>query len=150
VQVVHVDDAAAALALAVHGEVDGVANVAADGWLEDDAVRDLVGAGGAALPDDLARRVLRALWSSGLGDAPPELLPYLRHPWVLATDHIRAAGWRPEHSNESAILVSPRLASPTVTPRRVAVATAALVGTAGVGIGAARAVRRVRVRRTRA
>ena len=61
VQVVHVDDVAAALALAVRGDVDGACNVAADGWLAEDAVRDLVGAGGPALPDDLARRVLRAL-----------------------------------------------------------------------------------------
>ena len=39
---------------AVRGDVDGACNVAADGWLAEDAVRDLVGAGGPALPDDLA------------------------------------------------------------------------------------------------
>jgi UDP-glucose 4-epimerase len=150
VQVVHVDDAASALAFVVQQGLDGACNVAADGWLTDDAVRDLIGAGGPALPDDLARRMLRALWSSGLGDVPPELLPYLRHPWVVASERLRAAGWQPEHSNESAILASPRLASPTVTPRRVAFATVAVVGTAGAGLGAAKVARRVQVRRTRA
>jgi UDP-glucose 4-epimerase len=150
IQVVHVDDVASALALAVRGEVDGACNVAADGWLSADAVRGLVGAGAPALPDDLARRVLRALSSSGLGEASPELLPYLRHSWVVANDRMRAAGWRPEHTNESAILTSPRLAAPAVTPKRVAFATAALVGTVGAGIGAARVARRVHVRRTRA
>jgi nucleoside-diphosphate-sugar epimerase len=149
IQVVHVDDAVAAIALAVRAEIDGACNVGADGWLTDAAVRELIGAGGPALPDDLARRVLRALWSSGLGDAPPELLPYLRHPWVVASDRMRAAGWQPEHSNESAILTSPRLASPTVTPRRAALASAAAVGTAVAGVGAVRVVRRVRVRRSR-
>jgi nucleoside-diphosphate-sugar epimerase len=144
VQVVHVDDVAAALALAVRGDVDGAVNVAADGWLSEAAARGLVGGGGPALPNDVARRLLRALWSSGLGEAPPELLPYLRHPWVVANDRMRAAGWRPEHSNESALLASPRLVSPAVTPRRVVFATAAVVGTAGAGLGVARVARRVR------
>lgn len=150
VQVVHVADAAAALALAVaRDELQGAFNVAADGWLADSAVRALVGPNPPALPDDLARRVLRALWSSGLGEAPPELLPYLRHPWVVSNERLRAAGWQPQHTNESAIVASPRPAAPTITPRRVAIATAAVVGTAGASVGAARVARHVWVRRTR-
>jgi UDP-glucose 4-epimerase len=147
IQVVHVDDAVAALALAVARELDGVYNVAADGWVTDAVMRSLVGNGLPALPDDLARRVLHALWSSGLGDAPPELLPYLVHPWVVANDRLRAEGWTPVHSNESAIAASLPLA-PAPTARRRAVMTAALVaGTTGAGIGVARVARRVRDRR---
>jgi len=150
IQVVHVDDAAAALALAIeNGELRGAFNVAADGWMTDAAVRALVGPRPPALPDDLARRALHALWSSGLGDAPPAVLPYLRYPWVVANDRLRAAGWQPQHTNEAAIVASPRLAAPTITPRRVAIATAAVVGTAGAGVGAARVARHVWVRRTR-
>ena len=102
-------------------------------------MRGLVGNGPPALPDEIARRVLQALWSSGLGDAPPELLPYLVHPWVVANDRLRAAGWAPVHSNVDAIRASlplgadrvRRRAGPRWPPRVVA-------ATAGTGLGAAR------------
>ena len=48
--------------------------------------------------------------SSGVGDVPPGVVPYLVHPWVIANDKLRAAGWAPEHSNAEAIAeaVAPR------------------------------------------
>ena len=102
-----------------------------------------------ALPDDLARRVLQALWSSGLGDAPPAVLPYLVHPWVVANDRLRAHGWTPAHSNESAIVASLPLATAPAARRRVAVTAAVVAGTTGAGIGVARFARRLKVRRAR-
>ncbi len=107
VQVVHVDDAASALALAAIGDLDGVYNVAANGWLsaaEAEAVAPSTKR--PALPEELAERTLRTMWNSGLGDAPPAVLPYLVHPWVVANDRLRAAGWEPRHGNEEAIVLS--------------------------------------------
>lgn len=149
VQVVHVDDAASALAFAIEHGLDGVFNVAADGWLSDAAARGLVGSGPPALPDEVARRVLQALWSSGFGDAPPELLPYLVHPWVVANDRLRAQGWVPVHSNVDAIRASLPLAPVVSGKRRAALTAAVVAATAGTGIGAARIARRVQLRRTR-
>jgi nucleoside-diphosphate-sugar epimerase len=152
VQVVHVEDAASALALAVERNLDGVFNVAADGWLSDAHVRAVVGSGPPALPEEIARRVLQVLWASGLGDAPPELLPYLVHPWVVANDRLRAQGWAPAHSNLDAIGASLPLAPIVSGTRRAAIAAAAVAATAGTaatGLGAARLARRVRVRRAR-
>ncbi len=149
IQVVHVDDAAAALALALARDLDGAYNVAADGWVSNEAFRDLVGNGPPALPDDIARRMLQGLWSSGLGDAPPEVLPYLVHPWVVANDRLRAEGWLPLHSNESAILASPLQDSAPSSRRRAALTLAAVASTAGAGFGVARAARRMKVRRAR-
>ena len=149
IQVVHVDDAAAALALAVRSDLDGVYNVAADGWVSEATVRSLVGSVPPALPDDLARRVLQALWSSGLGDAPPAVLPYLVHPWIVANDRLRAQGWTPAHSNESAIAASLPLATAPTARRRVVVTAAVVAGTTGAGIGVARVARRLKVRRAR-
>ena len=146
IQVVHVDDAVSALALAVARDLDGAYNVAADGWVSGASLRDLVGNGPPALPDDLARRMLHALWSSGLGDAPPGVLPYLLHPWVVANDRLRAQGWAPVHSNESAILASPPLESALTARRRAALTVAAVAGTAGAGFGVARVARRVKER----
>ena len=98
VQVVHVDDVASALLLAVEQSLAGVYNVASDGWLasEDaDALhprRHLPG-----IPYEAAERVLQVMWGSGLGDAPPAIVPYLAYPWVVANDRIRDAGWAPSH-----------------------------------------------------
>lgn len=108
IQVVHVDDAAAALALAATGDLEGVYNVAADGWLAAEAAAAVVPSAPrrVALPAEFAERTLRTLWGSGLGDAPPEALPCLMHPWVIANDRLRAAGWEPRHSNEDALVLA--------------------------------------------
>jgi UDP-glucose 4-epimerase len=148
IQVVHVDDAVSALALVIARDLDGAYNVSADGWISDAVLRSLVGSGAPALPEEVARRMLQALWASGLGDAPPEVLPYLVHPWVVANDRLRAAGWTPAHSNESAILDSPRLAAEQ-TRRRTAFSVAAAAGTVGAGLGIVRLARVLRVRRAR-
>ena len=85
-------------------------------------------------------------WSSGLGNVPPRVLPYLLHPWVVANDRLRAQGWAPVHSNESAILASPPLESALTARRRAALTVAAVAGTAGAGFGVARVARRVKER----
>jgi UDP-glucose 4-epimerase len=105
VQVVHVDDLVSALVLAVAEELPGTYNVAADGWLGADDARALLPRSLVpALPAQLLERILARLWASGLGDVPPSVVPYLLHPWVVANDRLRAAGWHPEHSNEEAII----------------------------------------------
>lgn len=130
VQVVHVDDAASALLLAVERELRGAYNVSADGWLGADEAaalhprRHLPG-----LPADAAERVLQVTWTSGFGDAPPSVLPYLLHPWVVANDRIEALGWKPVHTNEEAILLASPAERPTVLP--LVAAGAALAGAAG-------------------
>jgi UDP-glucose 4-epimerase len=105
VQAVHVDDLVAALLLAVGNDLPGTYNVAADGWLGTDDARALLPRSLLpALPAELLERALARLWASGLGDIPPTVLPYLVHPWVVANDRLRAAGWRPKHTNEEAII----------------------------------------------
>jgi nucleoside-diphosphate-sugar epimerase len=104
VQVVHVDDLAAALALAATGDLPGVFNVAADGWLEPPAAAALLPrASVPAMPEAVLERALRRTWALGIGDIPPGVVPYLAHPWVVANDKLRAAGWAPTRTNEEAI-----------------------------------------------
>ena len=130
VQVVHVDDAATALALATRDDVDGAYNVAADGWIShDDALALSTRRPPPGLPYEAAQRFLRALWATGIGDAPPSVLPYLVHPWVVANDRIKRAGWAPSHTNEEAIL----LASPVDSNP---LPWAAAVGAVLAGMGA--------------
>jgi nucleoside-diphosphate-sugar epimerase len=107
VQVVHIDDAAAALELSTAVDLDGAYNVAADGWLSyEEAGALLPGGRLPALPAALATRVLTMSWATGLGDAPPALVPYLTYPFVVANDRLKHAGWKPQHSNDEALLLA--------------------------------------------
>jgi nucleoside-diphosphate-sugar epimerase len=133
VQVVHVDDAAAALELACELDLDGAYNVAADGWLSYEEAGALLAARRVpALPMSLAATALSVSWTTGLGDAPPSLLPYLVHPFVVANDRLESAGWKPRHSNEEALLLASGVPDRSLWPWLAgagAVTTGAAIGT---------------------
>jgi nucleoside-diphosphate-sugar epimerase len=132
VQVVHVDDAASALDVAATHDLDGVFNVAADGWLTSEEAAALMPARRLpGVPYEIAERVLTATWNTGWGDAPPSVLPYLVHPWVVANDRIKALGWKPRHANDEAILLGSPMPE---TPMWPWLAGAGAV-TAGVALG---------------
>jgi nucleoside-diphosphate-sugar epimerase len=143
VQALHVDDAAAALALAVEQDLDGPFNVAADGWLASGDAQALLTKGRMpALPLELAQRMLATTWALGIGDAPASVLPYLMHPWVVANDRLVQVGWRPKHSNDEAILLATPAGGTSVVPY---VAGAAAL-TAGIALGTVWLRRRRRAR----
>jgi nucleoside-diphosphate-sugar epimerase len=102
-QVVHVDDLAAALHHAVVAELPGAYNVAADGWLSAHEVATLLGRRLLRVPETVADATARVLWARGLSPVPPGALAYLMHPWVLAIDRLRAAGWAPTRSNRQVL-----------------------------------------------
>jgi UDP-glucose 4-epimerase len=132
VQVVHVDDAASALALAVANDLDGVYNVAADGWLtRTDADALLPRRRVLGMPPEVAERVLGATWAAGVGDAPSSVLPYLLHPWVVANDRLVQAGWRPRYSNDEALL----LATPSPGTSAIPYVAGAAAVSGGVALG---------------
>ena len=129
VQVVHPDDVASAVTLAVTGALDGVYNLAADGWMTAEACDALQSrARMPALPAELLDRLLARSWRSGFGTVPPEVVPYLEHPWIVATDRVVAAGWRPSVSNEEAILEALDAVPAPRLDRRAPIAAALLVG----------------------
>ena len=133
VQVVHVDDAASALALAVTGDLRGAYNVAATGSLSSTEAAAVVGGARRhpSVPEAVAARTLRTLWKSGLGEVPPQVLPYLVHSWVIANDRLRAAGWEPKYSSEEALLLSGDPDAARSSLPWVAAVGAVLTGAAG-------------------
>ena len=145
VQATHVDDLVRALVLVALDDHPGTFNVASDGWLDADVAADLLRA--PMLPPlnaELLERVLAYGWSTGLIDIPPGVVPYLAHPWVVATDRLQAKGWYPRHTTEQAIIDGLASLPKSDTDKRV------LAFGAGIATGAvmvANAARRRRKKR---
>jgi hypothetical protein len=80
---------------------------------------------------------------------PPGLVPYTMHPWVVANDRLKAAGWAPRHTNEETF-VDATTGTPwsQMSPKRrqeVALG-AATAGAVGVAVAAFVGFRRLRRR----
>lgn len=148
-QFLHVDDLAAAVVLAAVDRLDGARNVAPDGWLRGAEYTALdAGTPKVRMPRRVGDRVSRLRWRLRLAPTPPGLVPYARHPWVVANDRLRADGWEPQHSNEEAFVDgTPATALATLSPRRrqelaLGITGGAIVAGAGTAVWAA--VRRAR------
>jgi nucleoside-diphosphate-sugar epimerase len=106
-QYLHIDDLVEAVVVATTAEVDGVLNVAADGWIHPEMLHAL--AWNRPRPR-VSRWVLNAIaelrWRSGLAGAPPGIVPYTVYPWVVANDRLRALGWHPSNTNEEAFVAA--------------------------------------------
>jgi len=131
-QFIHLDDLAAAIELAAREHLDGAYNVAPDGWIQGEEVRALAGGPRVRLPERVGARLTTLRWRLGLAPTPPGLLPYVTHPWVVANDRLRAAGWEPTYSNEEAFVAGHRPGPlATLSPRR---RQELALGAAGVGV----------------
>jgi nucleoside-diphosphate-sugar epimerase len=103
VQFLHLDDLAAAVALAASGGMDGAYNVAPDGFVDGETCRELAGrVPRVRLPEEAAEEVGRFRWRHRLAPTPPGITPYTMYPWVVANDRLRQAGWEPKFTNEQA------------------------------------------------
>jgi nucleoside-diphosphate-sugar epimerase len=107
VQYLHVDDLADAVVLAWNQRLSGVYNVAPDTGVREDDARAL--AGGVAkvtLPARLSHAVAAWTWELWRTGVPVEARAYAIHPWVIAPDRLKAAGWVPEYSSEEALVAT--------------------------------------------
>jgi nucleoside-diphosphate-sugar epimerase len=145
VQFVDLDDLAAACDLARLRHLDGAFNVAPEGSIPGDQVRSLVGVPvRVPLPRRVTSRLARWRFRFGLGATPPELLPYVQHPWVVASDRLRGQGWVAAVSNEEACVEAHEVGAwATLSPRRrqeiaLGVAGAGLMAIVAAAILAAR------------
>lgn len=100
-QFLHLDDLASAVALAVEERLDGVFNVAPDGWVAGERVRALSGERPRLpVPERVGEVVAGLRWRFQRGPIPPGLLAYTREPWVISNGRLREAGWEPTVTNE--------------------------------------------------
>lgn len=139
VQFLHHDDLAGALVVAAERRLDSVYNVAPDGWIGTELFRALRGEPAVRLPEQLSRWRLQAAKSLANRSLLDGLEPYVRWPWVVSNDKLRAEGWTPTFSNEEAFIAGtppPLLAS--INPQRRQELALGVAGTAGAAaVGAA-------------
>jgi nucleoside-diphosphate-sugar epimerase len=150
-QFLHLDDLASAVALAAELRLDGVYNVAPDGWVAGERVRALAGAVPRLKLGDRATEVIGNLrWRFQRGPIPPGLRSYTRWSWLVANDRLKAQGWVPTVTNEQAYVEGTEAKWWTmVSPKRRQEITLGglAAGLLVVGFGVWRGVRRAQRRR---
>ncbi len=102
-----VDDLVSAAVLAARERMDGVFNVAPDGWLEARELRRLLGTRPKGrLPLHLSHWLDRYLRRRLGHDALTGYLPYIRFPWVVSNQRLRELGWQPRYGNDQAFVAA--------------------------------------------
>jgi nucleoside-diphosphate-sugar epimerase len=102
-QFVHATDVNSAIDLCVQLRVDGIVNVAPDGFITGDRLRELAAHPlQVRLPEAVRAAVDSARWTVERGPIPPGLREYVRHSWVVSNDKLKSLGWRETFSNEEA------------------------------------------------
>jgi nucleoside-diphosphate-sugar epimerase len=151
-QFLHLDDLAAAVVLGVTDRLDGVYNVAPDGWIAGERVRALSGERPRIpLPERLGELLAGLRWRFQRGPIPPGLLSYTLEPWVISNGRLRAAGWQPTVTNEQTYVESTEAPWWTmVSPKRrqeLALGGGIVVGVLGAIVVALLVRRRINRRR---
>jgi nucleoside-diphosphate-sugar epimerase len=141
-QLCHVQDLVRAIETTVVAGLSGPLPVACDGWLGQSAVERIARKRRVEMPVTVALDTAARLHRLGAAGGSPRDLEHLLGPVVVASDHLRAAGWAPSWTNEEALRA--QLAAGGREGRAgaytAAGATVALIGTAAL-------VRRTRRRR---
>ena len=102
-QFVHEDDVAAALRTAVITDLEGVFNLAPEGWLELDEIAEITGRRGIEIPEATAFSLIDRMWSLGWSEAPSGMLHYVLHPWVVSSEKLRKTGFTFSRTNREAL-----------------------------------------------
>jgi nucleoside-diphosphate-sugar epimerase len=106
-QFLHADDLAEAIVVATRAEIDGVLNVAPDGWIPPETFNALVSnTPRPRVPKWVATTFANVRWRVGRASGPPGLVPYTVYPWVVANDRLRSLGWSASNTNEEAFVAS--------------------------------------------
>lgn len=109
VQFLHIDDAVRAIVTAIERELDGTFNVSPSGLVGDAAARAVAGsAPRPGLPRQLAWLANDVMFRFKFRSSYSSVEPYLKNPWVISSDRLRAEGWKPAYTSEEALVAEAR------------------------------------------
>jgi nucleoside-diphosphate-sugar epimerase len=98
-QMMHTDDAAEAYVRAVHADVSGAFNLAAEPVIDAAALAEVFGGRPVGMPTRPVRELLALAWRLRAVPAPPDLFDYaLQMPLMDASRAQLELGWEPHHS----------------------------------------------------
>lgn len=146
-QFVHEEDLARALFFAIENDLDGVYNLAPEGWMTTEKALSILGRRRLELSEPMAFAVMDRLWRIGLAEAPAGMLHYLMYPWVVSPEKLARSGFSCTRSSAEAFSeVADRVRGHVRVGRaRVRRSDLALGAAAGLGaLGAAAALSRAR------
>ncbi|RMF32564.1 MAG: NAD-dependent epimerase/dehydratase family protein [Chloroflexi bacterium] len=98
-QMVHEEDVATAIHLAVRRDLPGAYNLAPDDWVKMADVMRAIGWPVLELPYGLVRLLTSLAYRTGRSLIHPKMLDELRYPIILSNVRLRAQGWAPRYSS---------------------------------------------------
>jgi nucleoside-diphosphate-sugar epimerase len=102
-QFLHRRDLESAVDVCRENRADGIFNVAPDGSISGERLRELVAHPlRPSLPPRFRDAVYGLRWFLTRGPIPPGLIDYVRNPWVVSNEALRSLGWEPTVTNEQA------------------------------------------------
>lgn len=102
-QLLHEDDMAGALHLAIQQDLPGVYNVASDGACTLRGLVELRRGRVISLPYFLVRSLMWALWRTGRSPFAPDWTDLVRYPLVASNDKLKRVGWTPRYTTPEAL-----------------------------------------------
>lgn len=102
-QLLHEDDVAQALYLAIRKDLPGAYNVAGDAPLTLRELAELRNGRVMTLPYFVVRALMGALWRMGRSPFAPEWTDLLRYPLIVSNEKLKRAGWVPRYTTAEAL-----------------------------------------------
>jgi len=102
IQLVHEEDMATALHLAIKKDLPGIFNVTSDEPRTLEELMHLRGGNTLSLPYSLARAAMWLTWRLGLSVFAPEWADLSRYPLVASNEKLKAMGWTPHYTTAKA------------------------------------------------
>jgi nucleoside-diphosphate-sugar epimerase len=100
-QLVHEDDVVSALVGLIDGRHGGAFNVTADGMMTVRESAELIGLRVREMKFGTVYRIYSWAWRLHVPNvgAPAGNLHFLRHPWVVSNEKLKATGWESSHDS---------------------------------------------------
>ena len=103
-QVVHEQDLARAIHLAIHQDLPGAYNVASDDAPQMQALVRESGGQVRSLPQWVLKAMMGLMWRLGKSVFAPEWLVLFKHPLVMSNQKLKTQGWQPTYTTRSAFI----------------------------------------------